>query len=251
LYDMVDYGKDAAFQLAEKTMAPSLTELANQYGSDKGDVVGNAHNYTLLYQFLFEQWRTDSLSLLEIGLQRGVLTEYPNENRSVTDAPSIRMWLDYFPRAKCYGFDNADFSFLELPRFTFVRGDLSSKSDLSAAACIVPDLRFVVDDGSHASWHQQLAFIHLFPKIEPSGYYIIEDLDFQPPYEGQLPRCKKTADLFLEFTKTRQLRLSGVDDKLRCEIESWIGNILIFRDDSAGDELSDVKMIGIQKAARQ
>jgi hypothetical protein len=229
-------------------MAPSLTELANHYGSDKGDIVGNAHNYTLLYQFLFEQWRTHSFSFLEIGLERGEIVEYRNRERPVTDAPSVRMWLDYFPLAQCYGFDNADFTFLQLPRFTFIRGDLSSKPDLRAAARIVPDLRFVVDDGSHASWHQQSAFIQLFPKIEPAGYYLIEDLDFQPPYEAQLPRCEKTADIFLEFAKTQKLRLSNVADEVRQEIESGIGNILIFRGGSAEVGLAPVKMIGIQKA---
>lgn len=38
----------------------------------------------------------------------------------------------------------------------------------------------IIDDASHASHHQQIALKTLFPYLTAGGYYIIEDLHYQP-----------------------------------------------------------------------
>ena len=115
--------------------SPGLTFLANRFGSDKGDAVGNAHDYTALYSFLLEAWRNDEFQMLELGLQRaaGAPTAYLDPKRQVSDVPSVRMWLEFFPRAHCYGFDCADFTGISVPRFTFIRGDVGNRRDLDRA----------------------------------------------------------------------------------------------------------------------
>jgi hypothetical protein len=42
------------------------------------------------------------------------------------------------------------------------------------------------------SYHQQVAFVRRFDVVEPDGFYIIEDLEYQPPYETELPAVLKT-----------------------------------------------------------
>src|SRR4029079_2980064 len=59
-------------------------------------------------------------------------------------------------------------------------GDMSSREDLSELATFGP-FDVVIDDGSHASVHQQLALACLFPHVAPGGLYFIEDLNWQPP----------------------------------------------------------------------
>jgi hypothetical protein len=229
---------------------PDLTFLANRFGSDKGNAVGNAHNFTLLYAFLLERWRKDRFHMLELGLQGGGGNPmvYLNPDRAISDVPSVRMWLEYFPRARCIGFDCADFSRIKIPRFTFIRGNLSSESDLTQLARSVPELRLVVDDASHASYHQQLAFAHLFERVQSKGFYVIEDLDYQPSYESKLPACRKSHRVFTHFLKSGSLALPGLDARRARRVASLICDVFIHRNASAGPAAGSIKLIAIQKA---
>jgi hypothetical protein len=44
-------------------------------------------------------------------------------------------------------------------------------------------LDVVIDDGSHASFDEQLTLREFFPLLADGGWYFIEDLDWQPPGE--------------------------------------------------------------------
>ncbi len=110
------------------------------------------------------------------------------------------MWLDYFPRGKVYGFDISDFSHVKHPRFIFVRGDGGSAEDMNRLAHTASVFDIILDDGSHASYHQQLAFKHLFPRLRSGGTYIIEDLQWQSPsFEGKSPLLPKTRDFMINY----------------------------------------------------
>ena len=41
----------------------------------------------------------------------------------------------------------------------------------------------IIDDGSHASFDQQMTLREFFPLLAEGGWYFIEDLDWQPPGE--------------------------------------------------------------------
>ena len=110
------------------------------------------------------------------------------------------MWLDYFSEANVVGFDITDFSHMSHPRFCFVQGDCGSELDLLRLAGTAAAFDVVIDDASHASFHQQLAFKVLFPKLTPGGIYIIEDLHWQSPFfEDQLPSVPKTVSFLTPF----------------------------------------------------
>ena len=51
----------------------------------------------------------------------------------------------------------------------------------------------IIDDGSHASFDQQVTLRELFPLLADGGWYFIEDLDWQPPGEdaGQIMITKR------------------------------------------------------------
>ena len=175
----------------------NLTTLANRYHSDKGTSgVSIPHHYTLLYDMLLGPRRDSITRMLEIGLLIGGPEVGAHADRKTGDLPSVRMWLDYFPKAMVHGFDISDFSFFSHPRFTFTRGDSGVEADLKRVVARGERFDFIIDDGSHASFHQQLAFQTLFPHLEPGGLYIIEDLHWQSPaYEGSLPPTIRTAEL--------------------------------------------------------
>lgn len=178
----------------------NLTDLADRFGSDKGS---GKHRYTELYHMLFHPYRGRKFNFLEMGLLIGGPEHGNDPDRETTDAPSIRMWLEYFPKAHIHGLDVSDFSWFEHERFTFHRCDMDERDQITEAIEeIEPAPTIVIDDASHASHHQQNAFLEIFPRLESGGLYIIEDLRWQPePYEQ--PGITKTADLFRSWLEKR------------------------------------------------
>jgi len=141
------------------------------------------------------------LNICEIGLCIGgpeVTTG--SIDRSVTDAPSMRMWHEYFPNAKLYGVDISDFSELQTERFKFVRADCGDAAQLQKVVDLGVPFDVVIDDGSHAPFHQQRAFLSLFPTVRPGGLYIIEDIQWRPStYSQTLPPVPRTDALLNQF----------------------------------------------------
>ncbi len=178
----------------------NLTDLADRFGSDKGSA---KHRYTELYHMLFHPLRNRALRFLEMGLQIGGPEHGAPADRRTTDLPSIRMWLEFFPKAQVHGLDVSDFSWFVAERFRFHRCDMDRREDIARAAADMPDFDIILDDASHASHHQQNAFLEIFPQVVPGGLYIIEDLRWQPAaYER--PGITTTAALFRAFSQTRR-----------------------------------------------
>ena len=231
----------------EESDKMELVELANHFQTDKGTNTGHSHNYAAPYSFIFESFRYQHFSMLEIGLLRGGVEAGASVDRIGSDVPSIRTWLEYFPNADVYGFDLSNFSHINLPRFEFHRGDLGSGDDLDRLAGALPDLKLVIDDGSHASFHQQFAFLKLFHKIVPGGFYVIEDFHWQPPFEKDLPRCHKSRDVFENFTKTGAFDIPFAHPAHLEAVASEIQHIFIHRNDHGGIDTWQTKMVVIQK----
>jgi len=181
----------------------SLTGLADRFNSDKGMLRTPHHGYTFVYEMLFQPLRDKPLAILELGLAR-TTEDYRgrSERRSCTLSPSVEMWLRYFTKAHVTGFDLSDFSQQKHSRFTFVRGDLGKETDYDRILENGAGFDIIVDDGSHASFHQMLAFKKLFAAVREGGYFIIEDAWSQPPSIEQLsPTSHTISRLFRQFMK--------------------------------------------------
>ena len=219
-----------------------LTLLANRYHTDKGTSEAEAHGYTEFYSFLFEQFRYDRFSMLEIGLGRlGIEGTVPT--KMALSIPSVRMWLDFFPNAFCYGFDVLDFSQVSLDRFGFIRGDLSDPVALDMLFTKLPPLKLIVDDASHASLHQQFALTKLFDRVEPGGFYVIEDLHGAP----ELETVRKTSTVLEEFLETHVLKFDFASKESIERITKEIGNTFVHRTKAAGSNRWYPKMVVFQK----
>ena len=197
----------------------NLTQLADKYGSDKGST---KHRYTELYHMLFEPLRERKMNFLEMGLFIGGPEHGVDKDRVTTDLPSIKMWLEYFPKSHIHGLDISDFSWYKDDRFTFVRCDMDTRENIEMATGDLPEMDIILDDASHASHHQQNAFLELFPKLKSGGLYIIEDLRWQPSMmekEG----ITKTAELFGGYSKSQQF--SHVDKEVEAEFNALAPHI--------------------------
>lgn len=185
----------------------NLTDLADKYGTGKG---GNKFRYTEAYQMIMQPHRNRAVSLLELGLQDGGPERGGDVDRDTTDAPSVRMWLDYFQKGEITGIDISDFSWLKDDRFTFLQCDLGDEAALDKTADQLGEFDFIIDDASHASPHQQMAFVKLFPKLALWRVYIMEGLRRQP---ARLEPAKftSTTELFDSYNRDGIFRHSDHD----------------------------------------
>lgn len=191
-------------------MTPTLTslaQLADQYCSDKGFSVLNAHGYVRVYEALLGKARLQPLRLLEIGLLHPVLHAANRDPHTggFSKAPSLQMWLDYLPQSQVFGIDIEDFSAWQHPRAQIFRADQSNRSSLVAAArAMGGKFDVIIDDGSHASHHQQITLAALFPFLNAGGLYIVEDLHYQPA-DLEMPGLTKTRTL-LQGLQRREIQ---------------------------------------------
>ena len=176
----------------------ALTALADKFGSEKGS---KKHRYTELYHMLFNPFRRRKITVLELGLLDGGTNQGEGD---AVDLPSVRMWLKYFPQARIHGLDVSDCAGFEHERFTFHRCDLEDRAEV---ARVMDDLRpapeIVIDDASHASHHQQNAFLEIFPRLPSGALYVIESLRSQPE-EAERRGITKTAALFRSWLDERR-----------------------------------------------
>ena len=144
---------------------PSLTNLADRFDTDKNRITGNRHSYARVYDRLLSGRRFSLRRLMEIGLCRG----FAEGNQPAI--PSVELWQSFFPFCHIFGVDLTDFSRFNSERFASLVGDQSNLEALrSVAAKIEPgSLEVIVDDGSHASFDQQLTLREFFPLLAAGG----------------------------------------------------------------------------------
>lgn len=196
-----------------------LSDLAEKYGSDKGP---RKHRYTELYELLFRPFRDTEVTFLEMGLLIGGPEHGIDAGRETRDLPSVRMWLEYFSKARIVGLDISDFSWFDHPRFRFVQCDMDDRAEIARAGRDIGPVDIIVDDASHASHHQQNAFLELFPKLPSGGLYVIEDLRWQPK-TFEKPGITKTAALFRGFAEQRTF--THVDPDTQAAFEALANDI--------------------------
>lgn len=136
----------------------NLHELGIHYGTDQATV----HDYLRRLEPYFMPIKESMFTFVEIGVAEGA---------------SIRVWNDYFTNAAVIGVDNdpncwmADVNFSRLKIIQGNAGSVEFWRDLK-----LNNLNVVIDDGSHRCHDIICAFEMLWPKLNPGGLYVIEDV---------------------------------------------------------------------------
>ncbi len=137
----------------------NLDNLAIEHGTDKSS---NGHWYTRHYQEFFSLGRTQIGAVLEVGIGSGA---------------SLKVWRDYFPNAWIYGMDfnpmNEDLG----PR---VKTYIVDQTDCEGITNIFKfsKLEIIIEDASHDQDKTFDTLDCLFPLLNPRGWYVIEDMDW-------------------------------------------------------------------------
>jgi hypothetical protein len=182
----------------------SLTAIMDHHGSDKGTLHGYArglrvgHGYSRVYEDLFASRRDRPITLFEIGVgpkQPGVTgAAHKRHLRG-----SVTGWREFFPAGQIHAADIVDCRYLSRDRLTIHVADQSSRDSMDTVArAIGSPLDIVIDDGSHASAHQQISLASLLPHLADDAIYVIEDLQWQPQ-ELENGSTPKTIDLLHTF----------------------------------------------------
>jgi Rhamnosyl O-methyltransferase/CmcI len=172
-------------ELESREPEHDLTWWAAHHRTDKWSA---RHRYTPHYERHLGYLRDEKFTLFEIGIG--------GYRRERTGGASLRMWRDYFPHAHVVGLDIEDKSFVDDDRITTYRG---SQTDAQLLRWIVeswPDVRVVVDDGSHRNDHVLASFEVLFPLLPAGGHYVIEDTQtsYWPRFGGSTdPAARDTS----------------------------------------------------------
>lgn len=156
---------------------PTLDQLAHrepvaELWTDKrtrrdGDGNYVLHGYLPIYEREWSKWRDEPIRIMEIGLNVGA---------------SVKLWMDYFTKARIIGVDIADFKprveFSDPARFKFVRGDAMDLGfwDKFRNEIEPERLDIIIDDGAHSSGTIVAAFTAMWKHVKPGGYYVVEDL---------------------------------------------------------------------------
>jgi hypothetical protein len=169
-------GWHKAFLYFQKNL-PSLTQIMNKHGSDKGN---GHHNYTELYSQLFEKKRFANLNLLEIGIgtkNPNILSSMCGANSNYQSGASLRGWKEYFPNAEIYGCDrDKEILFQEnrITTFDVDQTDVQSLQKNIVNRNIMFDI--IIDDGLHLFPVNYCVFKTIFCKLNKDGIYVIEDV---------------------------------------------------------------------------
>ncbi len=137
----------------------SLDAIGLAHGTDKSSF---HHNYLNFYETHFARLRERAITVLEIGILNGA---------------SLKVWKDYFPRAKIVGADimPATKKFEE-DRVSVEILDQSNIEELTSLATRHGPFDIIIEDGSHMWEHQITTLRTLFLFVKKDGIYIVEDL---------------------------------------------------------------------------
>lgn len=174
----------------------SLTEISDVYGCDKGTLgpsrIFGGHNYTDIYEAYLSRMRGEPLRILEIGIgvTGAASREFIDHGRNRGGGASLKMWHEYFPRARVFAIDVNPAPHLDNDRVTTFVADQSDAADIGALLRLSGNepFDFIVDDGSHRPDHQQASLGLLFPALKSGGLYFIEDLEENGSGDGAFGR---------------------------------------------------------------
>ena len=161
------------FQFSGNTSLDIKDDIKTKYGysgalleifaDNKSEEVHKWHHYIPIYDRYFSRFRGRKIRFLELGVSKG---------------GSLQMWRKYFgDEAIIFGIDiNKDCAIFNGKAGQVRIGSQADPEFLDSVVQEMGGVDIVLDDGSHQMNHIKTSLLHLFPKINYGGIYLIEDL---------------------------------------------------------------------------
>jgi hypothetical protein len=168
------------FSFDEKKATP-LCEIMGRNKSDKGhaDIMNSYHNYTTFYYSIFKELRHKKLRIFELGLG----TNNPNvpSNMGIYGRPgaSLYGWKEFFYNSEIFGADiDSDvlFNCDKIKTFYCDQTNPHIIKEMWNEDALKENFDIIIEDGLH-TFHANVCFFeNSIHKLNPNGYYIIEDI---------------------------------------------------------------------------
>lgn len=197
----------------------NLTDLANKFGSDKGNVISERHEYTLAYEKFIS--KNENKIMLEIGLAEGASTMMWQSYNSNMKNVVIDITKNHMKNEYEEIFKKNNNVIIEI-------GDQSDVVFLNKIATQHGPFDYIIDDGSHFQDHIQISFSVLFEHLKPEGLYFIEDLHVH----NSKRYCRTPGDsvitLFEYYNQTKQFNSQCVDNKILNRFSNQIKSLHLY-----------------------
>lgn len=176
---------------ADKFRIPSdppndqLTALCNKFRTDKGSLTNPSlpppHNYAAFYDFLLRDRRLKIKNLLECGIGTTDPNLHSNMGNAGVPGASLRVWKNYFPKAKIYGIDINQSTIFQEERISTAVVDQTDRLQILSYLNIVAGKEFrfdlIIDDGMHSAKASTTFLGSSIGFLSDNGYFIVEDLN--------------------------------------------------------------------------
>ena len=152
-------------------MSKLSSYLSSKY-TDKGSINHTFQGTTYLdiYDRYFAPLKYKPLNILEIGVSG-------HHNSDKLFGSSLWLWQEYFTNASIFGFDiDPICKQYERKGIHIEIGNQRDPTDLQRIINKAKNFDIIIDDGSHVNLYTLTSFNCLFPVLNSSGLYIIEDL---------------------------------------------------------------------------
>jgi SAM-dependent methyltransferase len=167
-------------QFNEKTPT-ILCEIMGRNKSDKGniDITNSWHNYTTLYNSIFENLRNNNLRIFELGLGTNNINLPSNMGVNGRPGASLYGWSEYFPNSLIFGADidmNILFNTDKIKTYFCDMLNPSIIKDMWNNKDLHENFDIIIEDGLHEFNANVCFFENSIHKLKKGGYYIIEDI---------------------------------------------------------------------------
>jgi hypothetical protein len=170
----------------EKQSTP-LCEIMGRNKSDKGhiDIINSHHNYTTFYYSIFKELRYKKLRIFELGLGTNNVTLPSNMGSNGRPGASLYGWQEFFTNSDIFGADIDSDILFNTDRIKTFYCD-QTNPHIIKYMWNEPDLKenfdIIIDDGLHTFDANVCFFENSIHKLNPNGYFIIEDIVIHDEY---------------------------------------------------------------------
>lgn len=207
----------------------TLSEIAKKYPTDKDFT----HNY---YTAVYEQYLSPIKDEVKLVCEIGIGGFW--EAAGWLPGNSLKVWRDYFPNAEILGLDIVRHDNInDLDRITIDWLDQSKRDLVIEYSSKLNNYDFIIDDGSHNVYDQQITFAHFFKSLKPGGIYVLEDLhssiEVNIPEKANLwgwgiPGFITPLEILEHFEKTGEIISDNLDEEEKKYLQDNIASVKVF-----------------------
>jgi SAM-dependent methyltransferase len=149
--------------------------------SDKGsvDITNSWHNYTTFYYSAFKDLCDKPLRIFELGLGTNNVNLPSNMGADGRPGASLYGWQEFFPNAQIFGADIDTKILFNTDRIKTFYCDQKNSHTINYMwnqPQLQENFDIIIEDGLHTFDANVCFFENSIHKLNPNGYYIIEDI---------------------------------------------------------------------------